>query len=168
MMQVLYLLALSHNYMGDRKNTIHNTCDFDILRIQKKDITCIDYGEYKYYCNHYALPQEFMIYNENGLSEKNIIIKPTALWDNTDNNKKKMANFYYTFICDESYKIPKLIQHIVPTKSYDTNPVYVVIITIILVIVLLLICPNSNNMGGFTFGYITADIINRNRKVSCE
>ena len=51
MMQVLYLLALSHNYMGDRKNTIQNTCEFDILRIPKTDIICRDYGEYKHYCN---------------------------------------------------------------------------------------------------------------------
>ena len=168
MLHILYLLTLSHNYMGDRKNTIQNTCEFDILRIPKTDIICRDYGEYKHYCDHYALPQEFMIYNENGLSGKNIIIKPTALWENTASDKKKMANFYYTFTCDESDKIPKLIQHIVPTKPYDTNPIYVVILAIILLILLLLICPNSNNTGGFLFGYMAGNIMNENRKVSCE
>ena len=167
MLHTLYFLALAHNYVGNRENIIQNTCEFDILRIPKKDIACTDYGEYRYYCNHYAQPQEFMIYNENGLSGKNIIIKPAALWENTDSDKKKMANFYYTFTCDENDKVPKLIQHIVPTKAYDTNPILVIIIVIILVILLLLICPNLDNVGGFGLGYIIAGT-NRNRNVTCE
>ena len=34
-----------------------------------------------------------MIYNENGLSGKNIIIKPVALWENTNYDKKKWLTF---------------------------------------------------------------------------
>ena len=72
------------------------------------------------------------VYNENGINGKHITIKPSAMWKETDNSKTKLADFYYTFTCDNRDKQPKLIQHIVPTPEQDMNPLILFIIVNIL------------------------------------
>ena len=133
MFSILYLLALTHYYTGKTENNIRNTCDFDILRIKKHSFGtyCIDYGEHVKYCHHYLQPEEFIITNEKGLNESNIIIRPNALWQEAIYDKYKMANYYYTFTCDNKYNSPRLIQHIVPTEQYDIHSIHIVIRIII-------------------------------------
>ena len=135
MIQIIYLLVFSHNYRGEKENNIKNTCNFDIMRLKQNTIQCID-GNYEKYCNYYSQPNEFIIHNENGINGENIIIKPSAIWEQTDYVKYKVADFYYTFVCDKKAKSPKLIQHIIPTPQYDINPLIKISIFCILLVVL--------------------------------
>jgi hypothetical protein len=56
-----------------RENVLTNNCDFDILRFQRNEIMCIDYGIHKKFCNHYALNKEFLVTLVN---EKNLMSFP--------------------------------------------------------------------------------------------
>lgn len=118
MMNLFYLLAMSHYYTGNYQNDIKNTCDFDVIRMKRYEINCNDYGEYIKYCHHYALPKQFIIIKEETDIQSNIIIKPEAMYEQNNYNYK-MADFYYTFTCDSKYNSPQLMLHIVPTHSYD-------------------------------------------------
>jgi hypothetical protein len=153
MLQLAHIFLLTNTCQNQRENVINNNCDFDILRIKKSDIMCSDYGTYVKYCNHYSLPQEFLVYNENGINGKHITIKPSAMWKETDNNKVKLADFYYTFTCDNRDKEPRLIQHIVPKPEHDTNPLFMLIFLVLIVIIICTICPPDSN-DGFWFGYL--------------
>lgn len=153
---------------------INNQCNFDILRINKQDISCIDYGKYSKYCNHYAQPNEFIVYNEKGLKGKQITIKPSAMWEETDNNKYKIADFYYTFKCNKNDNTPTLIQHIVPTKGYDINPIYIIVVLIIIIVCIIYCCglsdnyDNSYNNNDFWLGYLLACNNNSGKRTYCE
>ena len=156
---------------------INNECNFDILRINKQDISCIDYGKYSMYCNHYSQPNEFIVYNEKGLKGKQITIKPSAMWEETDNNKYKIADFYYTFKCNKNDNTPILIQHIVPTKQYDVNPIYIIVLFIIIIIIIIicvLFCEsnnnyhNSRNNNDFWLGYLLASNNNSRSRTYCD
>ena len=169
MISVLSLIALGHNYMGERENIIQNNCEFDILRIKKSDRMCSDYGQYVKYCDHYSQPQEFLVYNENGINGKHIVIKPAALWQETDNSKTKLADFYYTFTCDNRDKQPKLIQHIVPPPGQDVNPLIMITLFVLLLIIMCMICPNdSNSNDGFWLGYLCGSSGGGHTKTYCE
>ena len=164
---------------------IDNKCDFDILRINKKDISCIDYGKYSTYCNHYSQPNEFVVYNEKGLNGKQITIKPSAMWEESDNSKYKIADFYYTFKCNKNDNTPTLIQHIVPTKKYDINPIYTILVFIIVLYLILYCCgsinyydnsdnsdnsnySNNSNNNDFWLGYLLASNNNSRKRTYCE
>ena len=41
MISIVSLLTFGHYFMGSRENTIDNSCDFDIIRIKKDNITII-------------------------------------------------------------------------------------------------------------------------------
>ena len=159
MLPVIYLLALSHNYRGWKENNIKNTCDFDIIRIKQNTIQCVDYGEHQKYCRHYSQPNEIMVHNEIGVNGRNIIIKPAAMWETTDYGKYKVADMYYTFICDKKSKSPKLIQHIIPTPQYDMNPIIGIFILSLAIIIIIIICCycdcdcDISSTDGFLFGY---------------
>ena len=171
MFSITILLALSYEYPFERENTIENSCDFDILRIKKKDVMCSDYGTYVKYCNHYSIPEEFVIYNEKGINGKIITIKPYALWEETSSSKTKLADFYYIFTCDNRDNYPKLIQHIVPVYGKDINPLIYLVVIIILIFAVLIICPNFyknynnsfNNLYNLETGY-TIDSNNRQKR----
>ena len=162
MFLVLSSFALAHYYVGERENVIQNNCDFDILRIKKSEVMCADYGKHVKYCNHYSQPEEFLIYNENSINGKNIVIKPYAIWEENYYNKEKKAEFYYTFTCDKRDNFPKLIQKIYPMPGHDNNPFILFIVFIILIICIYLICPlnnsrHMNNSGisnNFFLGYV--------------
>jgi hypothetical protein len=153
MISLMNVMILSNHFSLERENIIQNNCEFDILRIKKSDRMCTDYGKYAKYCNHYSQPQEFLIYNENGINGKHIVIKPSAMWQETDNSKTKLADFYYTFTCDNRDKQPKLIQHIVPTPGQDMNPLIMLTLFVLLLIVMCMICPLDSN-DGFWLGYL--------------
>tara|TARA_A100001011_G_C14297411_1_gene839095 strand:+ start:1205 stop:1717 length:513 start_codon:yes stop_codon:yes gene_type:complete len=170
MISVLSLIALGHNYMGERENIIQNNCEFDILRIKKSERMCMDYGSYAKFCNHYSQPQEFIVYNENGINGKHIVIKPYAIWEETDYNKKKLADFYYTFTCDEGDNYPKLIQHIVPMPGEDNNPLILLLFIIVIVIMILVFCPpdSSDNSNNFLLGYVLGGSGGGRRRTFCD
>lgn len=170
MFSVLSLIVSSNYYMGERENIIQNNCEFDILRIKKSETMCVDYGRYSKFCNHYSQPQEFIVYNENGINGKNIIIKPYAIWEVTDYSKKKIADFYYTFTCDERDNYPKLIQYIVPMPGEDNNPLVLLIFIIVIVIMILVFCPQNTyyNSDNFWLGYVLGDSGRARRRVLCD
>lgn len=101
-----------------RINSITNKCKFDILRIDSKDVLCRDYGYNKKYCNSKYIPDEFIIYNENSIKGKNIVIRPRSIIDSS--TKIKMLDFYFSFTCDQD-NFPRLILYIIPTKEFDYN-----------------------------------------------
>ena len=125
-----------------RENIIQNNCNFNIIRINRKDLLCSDYGINKRYCNDYSLPYEFIIIKEMGVNNKeNIIIKPYAIWETNDYNYKiKVADFYYTFTCSNLDNFPKLILNIVPKKEFDKSFQQEIFEFIYLISFLLVIC----------------------------
>ena len=141
MLAIIYLFAITHYYTGETENNIRNTCNFDILRIKKHSIEayCIDYGVHMKYCHHYAQPEEFIITNEKGINKQDIVIKPSALWQESGYNTYKMADYYYTFTCNHKYNSSRLIQHIVPTVQYDIHRIYIIVHQVILTI-LFIVC----------------------------
>lgn len=161
-----------------RQNKISNTCDFDILRIKRKDVTCLDFGQNKKYCNHYALAKEFVITKENGLFKNTIIIKPEAMYEEFSNNKHTMAKFYYSFVCDDYIMEPNLELNIVPTSKYDKSLgeefaelIVALIFLIIMCLIIGLMCPCLiENNNGFLSGLIIGNSIGSNsgRRVYCE
>lgn len=150
MLSVIYLFTLSHNYRGLNENNIKNTCNFDIIRIKQNAIQCVDYGDHQKYCKHYSQPNEIIVHNENGINGKNIVIKPTTMWETTDYGKYKVADMYYTFICDKSSKSPKLIQHIIPTPLYDMNPLITGFAFLLAIIIITLLYCYSDNNDSYT------------------
>tara|TARA_R110002072_G_scaffold148155_1_gene295593 strand:- start:1843 stop:2349 length:507 start_codon:yes stop_codon:yes gene_type:complete len=168
MISLINVIILSNHFSLDRENIIQNNCDFDILRIKKSDRMCSDYGKYVKYCDHYSQPQEFLVYNENGINGKEIVIKPSAIWEVTDNSKTKLAEFYYTFTCDSRDKQPKLIQHIIPSPGQDVNPLIMLILIILLVIVMCMICPHDNSNDGFWLGYLCGSGGRGYNKIYCD
>ena len=177
MIGLLNLLILTNNPV---KHQIDNQCNFDVLRIKHTKVSCNDYGVYSKYCNHYSLPNEFIIYNEKGLNGKEIKIKPSAMWEETDNGKKKVADFYYTFKCHKGDKEPDVILNIVPTPGYDINPIYKVILFVVLIslVVYCTCCCNydddyysRNNSGNdFWIGYLLGSNTNNSNysRTYCE
>lgn len=113
------LLFIISYYPDDlRENIIQNSCNFNIIRFNKKDIMCSDYGLNKKYCNSYYLPYEFTIVKEFGLNHKvNYNIEPKAIFEDYSNQKTILANIYYTFTCSHEDNEPKLLLNIIPIND---------------------------------------------------
>ena len=111
-------------------NSITNKCKFDILRIDRNDVLCQDYGYNKKYCNSKYIPDEFIIYNANSIKGKNIVIRPRSIF--TSKTKIKMMDFYFSFTCDQD-NFPRLILYIIPTKEFDQDFITFIFETIILI-----------------------------------
>lgn len=181
-MLILFVLILNNVYgqrPGDiRENKISNTCNFDILRIKRRDVTCLDFGENKKYCNHYALAKEFVITKENGLAKNTIIIKPEAMYEEFSNNKHTIAKFYYSFNCDNYEKDANLVLNIVPTPNYDKSLgeefceiIVFIILLIFMCLIIILMCPClTDNNNVFLSGLVVGSAIGNNygRRVYCE
>uniref|UniRef100_A0A6C0AZK5 Uncharacterized protein n=1 Tax=viral metagenome TaxID=1070528 RepID=A0A6C0AZK5_9ZZZZ len=161
------------------ENIIQNDCNFDIIRINRNDLLCSDYGRNKKYCNHYSLPYEFTITKEIGANNKeNIIIKPYAMWETNDFNYKiKVADLYYTFTCSNLDNFPKLILNIVPKKEFDKSFQqeifeFISLICLILFIYVILtftFASISNTNDNFWLGYTLANSQNNyKRRTYCE
>mgnify|MGYP006115807199 CR=1 FL=1 len=101
-----------------RENIIQNSCNFKIIRFNRNNIMCADYGLNKKYCNNYYLPYEFTIVKEFGLNHKvNYNIEPKAVFEDYSNQKTILANIYYTFTCSHEDNEPKLLLNIVPIRD---------------------------------------------------
>ena len=172
MLNIVYLFAITHNYMGSRKNGIFNKCEFDIVRIKKENIKhCFDYGDHVKYCDHSSQPSEFVITNERGINKNNIVIKPSAMYEEINGNKYKMADFYYSFECNSFTKgEPTLIQHIVPTPGYDVSigTKLIMFLIMIMIVMLLMSCCDDDSSSGFMFGYLLGSSSNNSRRTYCE
>lgn len=180
--QMLFLLILNLVYAERaadiRQNKISNTCDFDIIRIKHKDVTCIDFGQHKKYCNHYVLAKEFVITKENGLLKNTIVIKPEAMYEEFSNNKFVMAKFYYSFVCDHYEMEPKLELNIVPSIKYDKSLGEEIAESLILLCLLIFVCLFlalifpclRHNNNGFVSGLVIGSAIGSDsgRRVYCE
>ena len=112
------MFALTYYSDDLRENLVQNSCNFNIIRFNKKDIMCTDYGFNKKYCNNYYLPYEFTITKELGLNHKvNYNIEPKAIFEDYSNQKTILANIYYTFTCSHEDNEPKLLLNIVSTND---------------------------------------------------
>ena len=160
---------------SNTENIISNTCIFNILRFKKENIICNDYGKNKKYCNHFTLPNEFIIYNEYGIdNQNNIIIKPDAMWEIYENKKKKIAQFKYVFICKkEDNNNLSLILNIFPESEFDKSliqEIFEILITITILIIILfpiiLYCNNYKNYltSSIIIGYILTSNNKSNKK----
>ena len=99
---ILSSINIHDTYSIYRENIIDSNCIFDIIRIQKKDIICNDYGLNKKYCDHYSIPEEFRINKEVGINNKNSYnIKPTIMYKQILDNRIILADFYFTFKCNK-------------------------------------------------------------------
>lgn len=99
----------------------------------KKDIRCTDTERYTKYCNHYSLPNEFIVTKEIGVGNKeNIIIKPEGIFTETEYSKDQIAKFTYNFICHNENGLPTLDLIISPKN--DTNPIWSFIFVIFIII----------------------------------
>lgn len=170
------LILIKSSHLDDSfVNVISNNCEFDIIRIKREEIMCADYGIYQKYCEHYSLPYEFTIQKERGLGNKDVYtIKPSAIFEESYNNKKKLADFHYNFLCDKLDNEAKLLLYIVPTneKSPATQFYEFIIVFIFLILVFLIIShcnlPNDFN-NSFSNGYILGSISNNKKKrIYCE
>ena len=166
--------------LGDiRQHKISNSCEFDIARLKRNEISCVDLGLHKKYCHHSGISKEFVITKENGIVKNTIIIKPEAIYEEVNGQKYTIAKFYYTFSCDHFEKKPWLVLNIVPTPYYDksineeiTGFISIIIFIVLISFLTILICPCLiKNNGDFTSGLIIGNIIgssNSNRHVYCE
>lgn len=50
-----------------RQHKISNSCEFDIVRLKRNEISCLDFGLHKKYCHHPGISKEFVITKENGI-----------------------------------------------------------------------------------------------------
>ena len=117
---MLSIIFFAITYYPDdlRENIVQNSCFFNIIRFNNKDIMCSDYGFNKKYCNSYYLPYEFADIKEFGLNNKvNYNIEPKAIFEDYSNQKTILANIYYTFTCSHEDNEAKLLLNIVPTND---------------------------------------------------
>ena len=117
---MLSIIFFAITYYPDdlRENIVQNSCFFNIIRFNNKDIMCSDYGFNKKYCNSYYLPYEFAVTKEFGLNNKvNYNIEPKAIFEDYSNQKTILANIYYTFTCSHEDNEAKLLLNIVPTND---------------------------------------------------
>ena len=158
------------------ENYIDSDCKFDTLRIQKQNVLCNDYGYYKKYCKHYALPDEFIVKQERGLDYKPTYnIKPSKMYKETNDNKVVIADFYYTFKCDKLDNEPRLYLRIIPTNDNITQNGFIefIVCAIILVfiVILVIICyPELSNVSDFSSGFILGSLSSNssNKKIYCD
>lgn len=181
---ILNLLLLINIIYGERpgdirQHKISNSCEFDIVRLKRNEVSCIDLGLHKKYCHHPGVSKEFVITKENGIVKNTIIIKPEVMYEEVNGQKYTMAKFYYTFSCDYYEKQPRLELNIVPTHYYDksineeiTGFILIIIFIVFIILLISLICPCLfKNNSDFTSGLIIGNVIgssNSNRRVYCD
>ena len=181
-----FAILSSNSYyqnIHNRKNVIKNTCEFNTIRFKREHANCLDLGQYQKYCNDNNLANEFVVTREIGVGNKPVYtIKPTAMWEEFDNNRYKKADFYYNFYCDERDNEPQLQLNIIPTPGYDISfqarllGIFVVILcACLLLIILAAMCPclfdecNDNFSDGFFLGILASNLgSSGNRRTYCE
>ena len=104
------------------------------------------------------------------------------MYEEFNDNKILVANFYYSFICNKYDSEPILELNIVPTKQYDLSlgeqlfqTLFIISLLILIIVLFALLCPcllnngNNYNDGLFT-GLILGNCLsgNNNRRTYCE
>ena len=163
-------------YSIHRENIINSNCNFDTIRIKKQDVLCNDYGIYKKYCEHYAIPEEFTIKRELGMEGKtNYNIKQSKIYIESYDNKIVLADFYYTFKCEHLDNNYQLYLRIIPRsdKSFREELLELLICIVLFIPVLILlvviypcIIIVSNFSSGFMLGSISSN--SYNKKIYCD
>ena len=134
----LILLTLATNQCTNKENVIDSNCDFQILRFNRNQVKCHDTGQYKKYCNHYAIPNEFQVMKKVGIGNQYVYtFKPQAIYTESHNNKHKKASFYYKFTCDNKNNNPKLELTIYPTSDDNQVVTLVAVITLLVLVCIL-------------------------------
>jgi hypothetical protein len=158
-------MIVSENPADIKMNKISNTCVFDKVRIDKKDVKCFDFGINKNYCNHYSLPDEFIVTREMSLTEPHYDISPKAMFTG---KYKKVANFYYSFSCSYFENVPNLELNIVPREQFDlslADEISQLFVGFMLLIIILafitLTCPCLIK-DGFVFGFLCGNCTDNN------
>ena len=181
MLGLIITFSISSIYNEDlysihRENTIDSTCKFNVIRIKKEDVLCNDYGINKKYCDHYSIPEEFVIFQELGINNKIVhTIKPSKMYEESDNGKVVLADFYYTFKCNDLDNEPRLYLRIIPKSDKSKSDEFLesLFVAIVLVIIMLLIAiyfPCLLEQSNFTTGYILGSVSNNSskKKIYCE
>ena len=172
----VYLLLMSYNSKADiisaniNQDIIENTCIFNVIRIKREDVMCIDYGIHKKFCNHFSLPHEFVISSERAVNNiKKIVIKPNKLYLQFANDIQAIANLHYKFMCSAKDNEPHLTLYIVPTKGHDKTfneelgeiSFMIIIISLIWFCILCVcpfICDYHSYFSNFMAGYMIAKV----------
>ena len=170
-MMLVLLMTVSENPADIKMNKVSNTCLFDKVRIKRKDINCVDFGINKKYCNHYSLPDEFIVTREISLLDSHYDISPKAMY--TD-DRKKVADFYYSFVCSFREDSLSLELNIVPTENFDLSLVEELIALMVSLLMLIstmmiitLICPFLTG-DNLLLGYILGSSRSNNDRYYCE
>jgi hypothetical protein len=171
-MLLLYFATFSAFPYEMRENVIRNDCQFDVIRFKKENVHCLDYGKNVHYCNYYALPNEYVVYKEKGINNKEVFtIKPEAIYEKTSNSKTKLADFYYDFSCDSKDEESRLYLTIVPLNDFSFLQMFLYLILFIIILIFLIIISDNNvkNNSGFNTGYFMGYYSNSNkREIYCE
>ena len=157
-------------YRVNSENYIDNTCEFNTIRIRRNQVICNDYGINVKYCDHYTIPEEFTIVKEIGVGNSDVFtIKPYGMYEEYNNRKRLLANFYYNFKCNHLDNEPQLFLRIIPKndKATETTIIETIFLAIVFITVfssLMCICP-----GDFITGFILGSLSNRGeRRIYCE
>ena len=138
-----------------RENVIRNDCEFEIIRFKRDEVDCFDYGKNVRYCNHYAMPNEYVVTKEKGINLKEVnTIKPDFLYKKTDYNKLKLADFYYEFTCNKIDSDPKLLLNIVPVNDNSALISCLYFIGLLLLFMIMMIVLLVNEKKNMQKGYI--------------
>ena len=90
------IFAVTYYAQELREDSIQNSCIFKIIRFNRNNIMCADYGLNKKYCNSYYLPYEFSVIKEFGLNHKvNYNIEPKAVFEDYSNQKTMFQQLFY-------------------------------------------------------------------------
>ena len=180
------ILSFNSNYenLYNQENIVKNPCDFNVIRFKREKVACFDRGQNQMYCNDKNLANEFVVTKELGVGNKEIItIKPTAYFEEIDENRYKIADFYYNFYCDKLDNQPYLRVNIVPTANYDISfaarflgLVALICFVIIVLLFISMTCPSalesnrrSNYSDGLLMGVLASNMSRRsNRRRYCE
>ena len=166
------IISISTFPIEMRENVIRNDCQFDVIRFKKEQVHCLDYGINVHYCNHYALPNEYIVIKEKGINNKEVFtIKPEAIYEKTYYSKNKLADFYYQFSCDSKDEESRLYLTIVPLNDFSNVQMFIYIILFIIILIFLIIISdnNANNDSNFNTGYLMGYYSNSNkREIYCE
>ena len=174
-----FTLTLAVSFITN-DNYINSDCEFDIIRLNKNQIKCIDSGVNKKYCNHYKFPNEIKITKERGIGlNDKFIFSPQAMYEEKDDKVYKMLDFKYSFYCDKNHNYPDLSVYLTPTKKYNkssSEEFAEFIALLFIVIIIMVFCAmfgflenNNHRNDGFWLGYILGSNNNNLRdRIYCE
>ena len=97
------------------------------------------------------------------------------MYEESDNGKIVLADFYYTFKCNDLDNEPKLYLRIIPRSdksNYEEflETLFVAIVLVIIMLLLAIYFPCLFEQSNFTTGYILGSVSNNSskKKIYCE